>query len=160
MRRLIRIALMALVALAVIVPAQAAGKVTVGDFISQIANVKNLPAQDGATATASLRAAGYNLPALDLAAPLNEGTVAKIAGSFGLKVTTSNAAAPFNSSQSAAFVSTFGQLITGPGLGVEPTHRHRGGGGWGGWWGGWYHGGNWWWHWWHHWDHHKSRNCP
>jgi hypothetical protein len=108
MKRVIRIALMALVALAVMVPAHAAGKVTVGGFLTQIAHVQNLQATDGATAAASLRSAGVNLPALDLNAPLTEGTVAQVAGSLGLTVTTSNPQAPFGQPQVDAFVSSFG----------------------------------------------------
>lgn len=120
MKRVIRIALMALVALAVMVPAHAAAKVTVGDFLTQIAHVKNLPAQDGATAEASLRGAGVDLPAVDLTAPLTEGTVAKIANSLGLTVTTSNPAAQFTQAQSDSFVSTFGSLIKTPTTKLEP----------------------------------------
>ena len=119
MKRVIRIALMALVALAVMVPANAAGKVTVGDFLTQIAHVQNLPATDGATAAASLRSAGANLPALDLNSPLTEGTVAQVAGSLGLTVTTSNPRAPFSQAQADAFVSSFsGQF--GKGSAIAP----------------------------------------
>lgn len=120
MKRVIRFALMALVALAVMVPAHAAAKVTVGDFLTQIAHVKNLPAQDGATAAQSLRAAGVNLPAVDLTASLTEGTVAEIANSLGLSVTTSKPSAPFTQAQSDAFMSTFGQVIKSPTLNPEP----------------------------------------
>ncbi len=111
MKRVIRIALMALVALAVMVPAHAAGKVTVGDFLTQIAHVQNLQATDGASAASSLRSAGINLPALDLNAPLTEGTVAQVAGSLGLTVTTSNPQAPFSQTQVDAFVSSFGTQL-------------------------------------------------
>jgi hypothetical protein len=120
MKRVIRIALMALVALAVMVPAHAAAKVTVGDFLTQVAHVKNLPAQDGATAAASLRTAGVDLPAVDLTATLTEGTVAKIANSLGLSVTTSNPTAPFTQAQSDSFVSTFSSLIKTPTPKLEP----------------------------------------
>ena len=108
MKRVIRIALMALVALAVMVPAHAAGNVTVGGFLTQIAHVQNLQATDGAAAAASFRAAGISLPSLDLNAPLTEGTVAQVAGSLGLTVTTSNPQAPFSQTQVDAFVSSFG----------------------------------------------------
>ena len=120
MKRVIRFALMALVALAVMVPAHAAAKVTVGDFLTQIAHVKNLPAQDGATAAASLKAAGVNLPAVDLKAPLTEGTVSQIANSLGLSVTTSNPSASFTQAQSDSFISTFGNLIKSPTVAPEP----------------------------------------
>ncbi len=108
MKRVIRIALMALVALAVMVPAHAAGKVTVGEFLTQIAHVQNLQATDGATAAASLRSAGVNLPALDLGAALTEGTVVSVAKSLGLNLTTANPQASFSQSQVDAFVTSFG----------------------------------------------------
>jgi hypothetical protein len=122
MNRVIRIALMALVALAVVVPAHAAGKVTVGDFLTQIAQVKNLPATDAETAAASLKAAGVNLPVLDVKANLDEGTVAQIAGSLGLNVSTNNPGASFSASQVDAFVSTFASEIGRPlpGTGAQP----------------------------------------
>jgi hypothetical protein len=94
LKSVIRNASMALVALAVMVPAHTAGKVTVGGFLTPLAHVQNLRATDGATAAASLRAAGVNLPALDLNAPLTEGTVAQVAGSLGRTVTTSKPQAP------------------------------------------------------------------
>ena len=114
MKRVIRIALMALVALAVMIPAHAAGKVTVGDLLTQIAQVKSLSATDGATAAASLRAAGVNLPALDVKAAQNEGAVAQIAGALGLNVSTSNPQAPFSQTQVDAFVSTFASELGRP----------------------------------------------
>jgi hypothetical protein len=114
MRRVIRVALLGLVALAVMVPAHAAGKVTVGDFLTQIAQVKNLPATDAATAAASLRAAGVVLPVLDVKATLDEGSVAKIASSLGLNVSTNNPAASFSAAQADAFVSTFASELGRP----------------------------------------------
>ncbi len=119
MKRVIWIALMALIAVAVIVPANAAGKVTVGDFLTQIAQVKNLPATDGHSAAASLKVAGVNLPSLDLTATLNEGTVAQIAGVLGVNVTTNNPQAPFSQGQMDAFVSSFASEIVGTAP-VEP----------------------------------------
>jgi len=121
MKRVIRIALMALIAVAVIVPANAAGKVTVGDFLTQIAQVKNLPATDGHSAAASLKGAGVNLPSLDLTATLNEGTVAQIAGVLGVNVTTNNPQAPFSQGQMNAFVSSFASEIGG--IGKDPVNQ-------------------------------------
>jgi hypothetical protein len=123
MNRVIRIAVMVLVALAVMVPAYAAGKVTVGDFLTQIAQVKNLSATDAATAAASLKAAGVNLPVLDMKADLNEGTVAQIAGALGLNVSTNNPDASFSATQVDAFVATFASEIGRPiaGVGPKPT---------------------------------------
>ncbi|MBZ5638208.1 MAG: hypothetical protein LAO51_05535 [Acidobacteriia bacterium] len=114
MKRVIRIATMALMGLALIAPAQAAGKVTVGDFLTQIAQVKNLPATDGAAAAASLKAAGVDLPALDVKAALNEGAVAQIAAALGLKVSTSNPQAPFSQAQVDTFVTAFASELGRP----------------------------------------------
>jgi hypothetical protein len=121
MKRVMRIAFLALVALAVVVPAYAAGTMTVGDFLTQIAQVKNLPATDAATAAASLKAAGVNLPVLDVKANLNEGTVAQIAGSLGLNVSTNNPSASFSATQVDAFVSTFASEIGRPLPGTGAT---------------------------------------
>jgi len=120
MKRVIRIALMALVALAVMVPAHAASTITVGDFLTQIAFAKNVPATDAAAAAAGLRAGGVNLPALELNAPLTEGAVAQVARSLGLTVTTNNPRAPFTQAQAYAFVSAFGPVLKVPKPGVRP----------------------------------------
>lgn len=110
MKRVIRFALLALVVVAVMAPAYA---VTVGDFLTQIAQVKNLPAKDATTAASSLKSAGVKLPTLDLSATLNEGTVAQIAGSLGLNVTTSNPSAPFSQGQVDSFVTSFSSELGG-----------------------------------------------
>ncbi len=112
MKRVTRIVLVILAALAVMIPAYAAaGNVTVGDFLAQLARTMNLPASDGAAAAASLRAAGVNLPALDLKATLNEGTVARISGSLGMKVSTSNPQKVVGQGQMNAFTTSFGSEI-------------------------------------------------
>src|SRR5512139_1456893 len=111
MKRLIQGVLMTLVVVAVMAPANAADKVTVGDFLTQIAQAKQLPATSGSAALQALRGAGIALPALDVSATLTEGTVAQIASSLGLNVTTGNPSAPFSQSQMSAFVSTFGSEI-------------------------------------------------
>lgn len=111
MKRVIQMVLMALVVVAVMAPANAAEKVTVGDFLTQIAQAKQLPANSGTAAFNALRNAGIALPALDVNATLTEGTVAQIASSFGLNVTTSNPTAPFSTNQMNAFVATFGSEI-------------------------------------------------
>ena len=113
MKRVIQVVLMALVVVAVMAPASAADKVTVGDFLTQIAQAKQLPATSGSAALQSLRGAGVALPTLDVNATLTEGTVAQIASSLGLNVTSSNPSAPFSQSQMSAFVSTFGSEIGG-----------------------------------------------
>jgi hypothetical protein len=121
MKRVIRIASMALVALAPMVPAHAAARVTVGDFLTRIAQLKNLPAEDGAAAAAALRKAGVDLPAVDLTALLTEGTVARIASTLGLTVTTTQPEAPFTQAQTDSFISTLGSLLEASSAKPEPT---------------------------------------
>jgi hypothetical protein len=149
MKRVIRIGLMALLALAVMVPAHAAAKMTVGDFLTQIAQATNLPAKDGATAAASLKSAGVNLPALDLKAPLTEGAVAKVANAMGLRVTTSNPQAPFTKGQLDSFVSAFGAEIGRPIAGKSTEAQS--------WWWDWLKK---WWEWWKRHHHNHSRCDP
>lgn len=96
-----------MVAVAVMAAPVFAANVTVGQFLSEVAKAKNLAAADGATAAASLKAVGVNLPALDLNRPLTEGDVAAIASAVGLKVTTSNPSAQFSQSQVETFLSSF-----------------------------------------------------
>ena len=113
MKRVIQVVLLALVVVAVMAPASAAEKVTVGDFLAQIAQAKQLPATSGSTALQALRNAGVALPDLDTNATLTEGTVAQVANSLGLKVTSSNPSAPFSQGQMNAFVTTFASDIGG-----------------------------------------------
>ncbi len=117
MKRVIQVVLMALVAVALIVPVGAGDTVKVGDFLTQIAQAKGLSAASGAAAYDALRAAGVALPSLDVNAPLTEGTVTTIAASLGINVTTSNPTATFSESQATAFVTTFASEIQGIGDG-------------------------------------------
>lgn len=89
-----------LVVVGAVAPVFAAGsRVTVGDLLKDIANLKRLPASDAVTAEAALRAAGYKLPSLDRAAGLTEGAVAVISNAVGLRVASSNPAADFSRGQ-------------------------------------------------------------
>jgi hypothetical protein len=85
--------------------------VTVGDFMKDLANALKLPATDATTAQASLIAAGYSVPRLNLSETLTEGRVAAIASSVGLKVASSNPAANFNQTQVDRFLSSMGSEI-------------------------------------------------
>ncbi|HKQ60150.1 MAG TPA: hypothetical protein VJS92_02625 [Candidatus Polarisedimenticolaceae bacterium] len=86
-----------------------AGPAMVGDFVRAIASAKSLPAGDVRLAVDSLASRGVRLPAdLDLAAPLTEGAVQKIARAAGINVTTSNPQASFTSEQVGRFVLAFG----------------------------------------------------
>lgn len=111
MKRVIQVVLMALVAVALIVPVGAGDTLKVGDFLTQIAQAKNLPATNGAAAYESLKSAGITLPNLDVNATLTEGTVTLIAAALGINVTTSNPTAVFSESQATAFVTTFASEI-------------------------------------------------
>jgi hypothetical protein len=98
-----------LVVVGAVAPVFAAGsKVTVGDLLKDIANLKRLPATDAVTAEAALRAAGYRLPALDRAATLTEGAVATISNAVGLQVASSNPTAEFSRGQMNSYVSAMG----------------------------------------------------
>lgn len=92
-------------------PALAASDVTVGEFLVEIAKVKSLSARDGESALAALRAAGMNLPALDLRKPLTEGDVATVATAAGLNVTTARPSSPFSRNQVSSFLLSFGSDI-------------------------------------------------
>jgi hypothetical protein len=108
MKNVSRIIVMVVFALALAIPAQAAaGDVTVGQFLVEIAKVKNISAMDGASAAAALRAQGMTLPSLDLGKRLTEGDVAAIAQSAGINVTTTRPANPFTSGQVDQFLSSF-----------------------------------------------------
>ncbi len=86
----------------------ATDSVTTGQFLVAVAKAQHLDASDPAVAAGSLRAAGYALPEARLDSTLTEGTVAAIATSLGLRVTTQNPRAAFTSSQVDAFLSSFG----------------------------------------------------
>lgn len=113
MKRVMQVVLMSLVAVALVAPVGAADNVKVGDFLTQIAHAKRLPATSGVAAEQALKGAGVALPSLDVNAPLTEGTVAEIAASLGINVTTSNPTAAFNESQMSTFVSSFASEIGG-----------------------------------------------
>ena len=82
-----------------------AGVITVGDFLRNVANALRLPAQDGMTAEAALRAAGFALPPDDRSADLTEGTVAAISTAMGLRITSNNPAASFDKERLRTFMS-------------------------------------------------------
>src|SRR5215813_3611693 len=107
MRRVNRIGLIAVLAVAAVALPALAGNVTVGNFYTEIAKAKRLTAVDGASAEASLRAAGYQLPNLALGKTLTEGDVSSISGVLGLRVTTTRPTEPVSDSQLAQFVSSF-----------------------------------------------------
>ena len=95
------------------------GDMTTGQFVVAIAREVNVSAGDPVVALDALRSAGCHLPNLELDKPLTEGTVATIANSLGLHVTTQQPDAAFGAAQVAAFVDTFGRDL-GARLGSRP----------------------------------------
>lgn len=101
-----------------------AAEVTVGQFVVEIAKVKNVSAGDPESAVRGLQAAGVNLSGLDLRKSLTEGDVASIASAVGIRVTTSQPAAAFSQRQVDSFVQTFGSdLNTGGDPGTVRTEN-------------------------------------
>jgi hypothetical protein len=112
MRRVNRIGLIAVLTVAVAALPALAGSVTVGRFYTEIAKAKQLTSVDGASAEASLRAAGFQLPSLALGKTLTEGDVTSISNVLGLKVTTSRPTEPVSDSQMSQFVSSFSTQLS------------------------------------------------
>lgn len=98
-------------------PAKADG-LTVGDFLRSVATAMSLPSADAIIAEASLRAAGFPLPAVDRSAGLTEGAVAAISNAVGLRITSSNPAGGFGERQLAYFMTSMTSRLSaarGPG---------------------------------------------
>jgi beta-lactam-binding protein with PASTA domain len=103
----------AMVVAAAAVPALAAGDVTVGQFIQQLAMTKKLNSSDARTAADSLEAAGVKLPSgLDYSSGLTEGTVTSISRSAGLNVRSSNPERAFSSDQMDRFFMSFSRELS------------------------------------------------
>ncbi len=134
-------ALLVGVAAWVAVPASAATKVTVGDFLVRLAQAKQLNVTTPQDALQALRAAGINLPRLDLGATLTEGTVVAISNSAGIRVRTSSPDAEVSVDQVDSYFAAFGDdLGTGkqppepdpdpethkPGHGTDPLQKGKG----------------------------------
>jgi hypothetical protein len=111
--RLGTVAIAIVLAVAVAVPA-AAGEITVGQFVQQLARAKNLNATDAKIAADSLAATGVRLPSgLDYSSVLTEGDVTSIARSAGLNVRTTNPGAVFDSTKADRFFSSFDGELRG-----------------------------------------------
>jgi len=81
---------------------------SVGDFIVQLAKVKNLNSADPAIARDALAVVGVRVPSdLDATRPLTEGDVSRIARSAGVRVTTSRPDQPFSRLQVERFFTSF-----------------------------------------------------
>jgi len=110
-----------LVALSLCVPAVAADRVTVGDFVTEIAKVKGLPAANAVEAQTSLSAAGVRLQGLDLNAVLTQGDVVTIGNAAGLNLSSSTPEAEFGSDDVSSFMVNFA-----PELGSSPENGTTG----------------------------------
>ena len=91
-----------------------AGDVTVGRFYSETAKAKHLVSADAASAEASLRAAGYQLPKLYLEKRLTEGDMTSIANALGVTITTSHPSQAVGQAQFSNFMTSFGSQIGAP----------------------------------------------
>jgi len=123
MRKVQRFGLGALLAVATAVAPAFAGNVTVGRFYKDLAQAKHLGSVDGASAEASLRGAGFNLPSLSLDKGLTEGDMTSISSALGLTVTTDRPSQLISEAQLNTFMASFSTQI-GSGLGktgVVPT---------------------------------------
>jgi uncharacterized membrane protein (DUF441 family) len=97
-----------------------AGNVTVGRFYTELAQAKQLVSVDAASAEASLRGAGFDLPKLSVDKSLTEGDMTSISNALGVAVTTQRPSQPISESQLNTFMSSFGKQISAPARGVNP----------------------------------------
>lgn len=101
-----------------------AADVTVGQFLIQVAKVKNITAIDAASAERGLRDAGMNLPVIDAGKRLTEGDVAAIASAAGVPVTTSQPDSPFSQDQVDNFFGAFSTTLSAkPGTGGSQQEK-------------------------------------
>jgi hypothetical protein len=111
MRKFQRFGLVALLAVATTLAPAFAGNVTVGRFYKDLAQAKHLGSVDGASAEASLRSAGFNLPSLSLDKSLTEGDMTSISSVLGLTVTTDRPSQLITEAQLNTFLASFGSQI-------------------------------------------------
>jgi len=112
MRKVQRFGLVALLAVATAVAPAFAGNVTVGRFYKDLAQAKHLGSVDGASAEASLRGAGFNLPSLSLDKGLTEGDMTSISSALGLTVTTDRPSQLISEAQLNTFMASFGSQLS------------------------------------------------
>ena len=97
----------ALAMVAVALPAFA-GNATVGVFVINLANARNLGATDARVAVNSLRGVGVRMPAdINLSKQLTEGDVASLSRALGVNVTTTNPDNAFTDDQVDRFFAAF-----------------------------------------------------
>jgi hypothetical protein len=111
MKSVNRFGLIAVLAVGTVMAPAFAGNVTVGRFYTELAQAKRLVSVDAASAEASLRGAGFNLPKLDLGKSLTEGDMTSISSALGLNVTTEKPSQLISESQMNTFMTSFGSQL-------------------------------------------------
>jgi len=112
MRRFNRLGMIAVLAVGAVVAPAFAGNVSVGRFYTEVAQAKRLAAGDAASAEATLRGAGFNLPNLALDKNLTEGDMTSISSALGLTVTTDRPSQLISEAQLNTFMASFGSQLS------------------------------------------------
>ncbi len=112
MMRVNRLGMIVALAVSTVVAPAFAANVTVGQFYTELAQAKHLVSADAASAEASLRGAGFNLPKLALGKSLTEGDMTSISSALGVAVTTERPSELITESQLNTFMASFGGQIT------------------------------------------------
>lgn len=86
--------------------------VTVGWFLQEVAAARHVTIAPGGDPAIALRAAGINVPALPSSRTLTEADVVAVSRALGVRVSSTNPAAPFTRTQAQAFV---GSIVADPG---------------------------------------------
>jgi hypothetical protein len=119
--------MIAVLAVGTVVAPAFAGTVTVGRFYTELAQVRNLVVVDVASAEASLRSSGVNLPKLALDKSLTEGDMTAISNALGVAVTTERPSQPISEAQLNTFMASFGKQLGGPTIGTKIGTDSQGG---------------------------------
>jgi hypothetical protein len=104
--------MIAVLAVGAVVAPAFAGNVSVGRFYTEVAQAKRLAAGDAASAEATLRGAGFNLPNLALDKSLTEGDMTAISSALGLTVTTDRPSQLISEAQLSTFMASFGGQLS------------------------------------------------
>lgn len=119
MMRVNRFGMIAVLAVGTVMAPAFAANVTVGKFYTELAQAKHLVAVDVASAEASLRGAGANLPKLALDKSLTEGDMTAISNALGVAVTTERPSQLISESQLNTFMASFGSQLGARSVGVS-----------------------------------------
>jgi len=111
MKRVARFGMIAVLAVGAVVAPAFAGDVSVGRFYKELAQAKRLVSVDAASAEASLRGAGFGLPALPLDKSLTEGDMTAISSALGVNVTTQRPSQVISEAQLNSYMSSFGSQL-------------------------------------------------